>query len=76
MLGDKFDKYMLFSPNIFIDPQYRALIDYVKKTTWQKEEQFCFEEFDQSALRELMEDQKKLILVQKIMVAPLLQLVD
>ena len=25
-LGGCFDKYMLFSPNIFVDPQYQALI--------------------------------------------------
>ena len=30
-----------------------------QKTTGQKKEDFCFEEFDQNAIRTLMEDQKK-----------------
>ena len=32
-LGGMFDKYLLFSPNIHVDPQYQVLIDYVHKTT-------------------------------------------
>ena len=58
-LGKMFDRYMLMSPNIFIDPQYKALIQYVEDTTGQKRNDFCFEEFDQAALKQLMEDQKK-----------------
>ena len=58
-LGGMFDKMLLFSPNIFVDPQYKALVAYVEKTTGQKKEDFCFEEFDQGAIRRLMEDQKK-----------------
>ena len=58
-LGGMFDKYILLSPNLFVDPQYEQLIEYVQKTTGQKKEEFCFEEFDQNAIRQLMEDQKK-----------------
>ena len=58
-LGGKFDKYLIFSPNVFVDPQYKALIDYVEKTTGQKKNDFCFEEFDQNAIKKLMDDQKK-----------------
>jgi hypothetical protein len=58
-LGNMFDRYLLFSPNIFIDPQYQVLIDHVERVTGQKKDDFCFEEFDQQALRQLMEDQKK-----------------
>ena len=58
-LGGCFDKYLLFSPNIFVDPQYQALVSYVEKTTGQRKDDFCFEEFDQAAIRQLMEDQKK-----------------
>ena len=58
-LGGMFDRWMLMSPNIFIDPQYKALIQYVEDTTGQKRNDFCFEEFDQAALKQLMEDQKK-----------------
>ena len=57
-LGGMFDKYLLLSPNIFVDPQYEQLITYIEKTG-QKREDFCFEEFDQNAIRQLMEDQKK-----------------
>ena len=31
MLGGMWDRYELFSPNIFVDPQYRVLIDYIEK---------------------------------------------
>ena len=58
-LGGMFQKYLLFSPNIFVDPQYKALIDYVEKETGQKKEDFCFEDFDSDAIKQLMEDQKK-----------------
>ena len=58
-LGGMFQKYLLFSPNIFVDPQYKALIDYVEKHTGQKRDDFCFEEFNQDEIRQLMEDQKK-----------------
>ena len=58
-LGGKFDKYLIFSPNVFVDPQYKALIDYVERTTGQKKNDFCFEDFDQNAIKKLMEDQRK-----------------
>jgi len=58
-LGGMFDRYELFSPNIFVDPQYRSLIEYVEKTTGQRKDDFCHEEFDHEVIRNLMEDQKK-----------------
>ena len=58
-LGKKFDRYEIFSPNIFVDPQYMALVEYVEKTTGQKRDDFCHEEFDQEAIKQLMEEQKK-----------------
>ena len=58
-LGSMFDKYLLLSPNIFVDPQYEKLLEYVQKTTGQKKDDFCFEEFDHEAIKQLMEDQKK-----------------
>ena len=58
-LGGMFDRFMIQSPNIFVDPQYKALIDYIEKTTGQRKDDFCFEEFDSAAIRQLMEDQKK-----------------
>ena len=58
-LGGLFDRFEIFSPNIFIDPQYKALIKYIEEKTNQKREDFCHEEFDQGAIKQLMEDQKK-----------------
>ena len=58
-LGNMFDRFLVLSPNVFVDPQYRTLIDYIEKTTRQKKDDFCFEEFDQEAVRALMEEQKK-----------------
>ena len=58
-LGGMFQRYELYSPNIFIDPQYKALIQYVEDQTGQKKEDFCHEEFDQQSLKKLMEDQQK-----------------
>ena len=58
-LGGMFDRYEIFSPNIFIDPQYKALIKYIEGKTNQKRDDFCHEEFDQQAIRKLMEEQKK-----------------
>ena len=58
-LGGMFQRYELYSPNIFIDPQYKALIQYVEDQTGQKKEEFCHEEFDQQSLKKLMEDQQK-----------------
>ncbi len=58
-LGGRFQKYLLFSPNIFVDPQYKILINYVEETTGQKEEEFCFEDFDQEEIQKLMTEQKK-----------------
>ena len=57
--GGLFDRYELFSPNIFIDPQYKALIDYIEGATGQKKDDFCHEDFDQESIRKLMEDQRK-----------------
>lgn len=58
-LGRLFDRYEIFSPNVFIDPQYKALIEYVEARTGQKKDDFCHEEFDQGAIKQLMEDQQK-----------------
>ena len=58
-LGGMFQRYEIYSPNIFIDPQYKALISYIEETTGQKKDDFCHEEFDQGSIRKLMDEQKK-----------------
>ena len=57
-LGGMFDRYEIFSPNIWIDPQYKALIRYIEQKTNQKQDDFCHEDFDQSKIQKLMEEQK------------------
>ena len=59
MLGGMFDRYELYAANIFNDVQYQVLIDYIETTTGQKKADFCHETFDQDAIRQLMEDQRK-----------------
>jgi hypothetical protein len=59
MLGTVFDRYEVYSPNIFVDPQYKILIAHIESKTGQKKEEFCHEEFDQDSIRKLMEEQKK-----------------
>ena len=58
-LGGLFDRYEIYSPNVFIDPQYKALIEYVEGQTGQKRDAFCHETFDQESIKQLMEDQRK-----------------
>ena len=58
-LGLMFDRFLIASPNVNVDPQYKPLIAYIERTTGQKKEDFCYEEFDSAAIRQLMEDQKK-----------------
>ena len=58
-LGGLMDRYELYSPNIFIDPQYKALIQYVEDQAGQKKDDFCHETFDQESIKQLMEDQGK-----------------
>ena len=58
-LGGMFQRYEVYSPNIFIDPQYKALIEFIEEKTNQKRDDFCHEEFDQQSIKQLMEDQKK-----------------
>ena len=45
-LGGMFDRFLILSPNVNVDPQYKPLIAYIEKTTGQKKDDFCFEEFD------------------------------
>jgi len=54
-----FDKFMILSPNIFVDPQYRPLIEMIEQTTGERKEDFCYEDFDQEAVRNLMGEMKK-----------------
>jgi len=58
-LGGMFDRYEIYSPNIFVDPQYKNLIAYIEQQTGQKKDDFCHEEFDTDSVRQMMEDQKK-----------------
>ena len=59
-LGGLFDRYEIFSPNVFTDPQYRDLIKYIEGgRTNQKREEFCHTTFDQGFIKQMMEDMRK-----------------
>ena len=58
-LGGMFDRFFIASPNVFVDPQYKPLLDYIQRTTGQKKEDYCHEEFSTAAVQQLMEEQKK-----------------
>ena len=47
-----FDRYEIFSPNVFTDPQYRDLIRYVETHTNQKRDDCCHTTFDQQFIRQ------------------------
>ena len=59
MLGGLFDKYVIMSPNVFVDPVYKPLIAYIIKQTGQKREEFCHSEWDPSVLTETMHQMRK-----------------
>ena len=47
--GGMFDRYEIFSPNVFVDPQYKDLIRYIEGRTNQKRDDFCHSTFDQQS---------------------------
>ena len=57
-LGGLFDRYEIFSPNVFTDPQYRDIIRYIEGRG-QKREEFCHTTFDQEFIKQMMEDMRK-----------------
>ena len=58
-LGGLFDKYIVMSPNVFTDPQYRALAKYIERTTGQKKEECMFDEWNPQIILDTMAEMRK-----------------
>ena len=58
-LGGLFDRYFVFSPNAFVDPQYRALAQYIEAHTGQKKEDCFYDTWQPERILEILEEMKK-----------------
>jgi len=56
-----FARIWIFSPSIFLDPQYKPLRDVLEKMCDQTKEPLMFEELDQGALGKILDDQRKIV---------------
>ena len=53
---DSFDAYLAFSPNVWVDSQYKVLGRYIEDHTSQKLEDCFHESWDPAAIAQLIED--------------------
>ena len=58
-LGGCFDAYHVFSPNVWVDSQYKVLGKYIEEHTGQKLEECFHDTWDPGAIVKIIEDQKK-----------------
>ena len=58
-MGNCFDAYHVFSPNVWVDSQYKVLGKYIQEHTGQKLEDCFHDTWDPSAIAQLIDDQKK-----------------
>ena len=58
-LGGLFDKYIVMSPNCFVDPAYKVLADYIERTTGQKREECFFDQWDPQIILDTMAEMRK-----------------
>ena len=58
-LGGCFDAYHVFSPNVFVDSQYKVLGKYIQEHTGQKLEDCFHDTWDPGAIQQIIADQKK-----------------
>jgi hypothetical protein len=56
-----FDRIWVFSPSIFLDPQYKPLRKYLEAMTDQNKEPLMFEDFDQGAVGKILDDQRAIV---------------
>ena len=59
-LGGLFDAYHVFSPNIWVDSQYKILGKYIQDQTGQKLEDCFHDTWDPGAIEQIIADQKKI----------------
>ena len=58
-LGGLFDRYLIMSPNAYVDPNYRVLADYIERTTGQKREDFMYDEWNPQIILDLLAEMRK-----------------
>ena len=58
-LGGYFDAYYVFSPNRFVDSQYRVFAKYIEAHTGQKQDDCFFDTWDPGKISQIIDDQKK-----------------
>ena len=58
-LGGLFDRYLIMSPNAYVDPNYRILADYIERTTGRKREDFMYDEWNPQIILDLMAEMRK-----------------
>ena len=58
-LGGCFDAYHVFSPNVWVDSQYKVLGRYIQEHTGQRLEDCFHDTWDPGAIEQLIVDQKK-----------------
>ncbi len=58
-LGGCFDAYYVFSPNVWVDSQYKILGKYIEEHTGQKLEECFHDTWDPGAIAKIIETQKK-----------------
>ena len=58
-LGGCFDAYHVFSPNVWVDSQYKILGKYIEEHTGQKLDDCFHDTWDPGAIVKIIEDQKK-----------------
>ena len=58
-LGGLFDKYIVLSPNVFTDENYKPLAKYIERTTGQTKEQCFFDEWNPDIISNTMAEMRK-----------------
>ena len=58
-LGGCFDAYHVFSPNVWVDSQYKVLGKYIQEHTGQRLEECFHDTWDPGAIAQIIEDMKK-----------------
>ena len=58
-LGGCFDAYHVFSPNVWVDSQYKVLGRYIEEHTGQKLEECFHDTWDPGAIEQIIAEQKK-----------------
>ena len=58
-LGGLFDKYLVMSPNAFVDPNYNILARYIEEHTGQKREDCFFSDWDPQIILDTMAEMRK-----------------